>query len=136
MSVHVSRPSQSWQRHANVIAGLAVALALFAAATAILPLAPFSDGGVRLVSKAALVVVALLVTAFARTLIGANPRRHFRMALGTLGGLALGIAISGPLTRMIGAEVSPIAAMCGVIVGWAVAYQFVKGIPRDVTPGA
>jgi hypothetical protein len=92
-----------------------------------------SDEGVRLLSRAAILVVVVLVTAFARTLVGRNPKRHFRMAIGTVGGMAAGIAVSGPLSGMLGFDVSSLSAMCGIFAGWAVAYQFVKHIPRDAT---
>ena len=89
-----------------------------------------SDEGVRLLSRAAVLVVVILVAAFLRTLIGPNPKRHPRMAIGTLGGMAAGIAISGPLSQLLGRDVSSLAALAGVFAGWAVAYQFVKHIPR------
>jgi hypothetical protein len=89
-----------------------------------------SDEGVRLLSKGAILVVAILVAAFFRTLIGPNPKRHPRMAIGTIGGLAAGIAMSGPLSQLVDRDVSSLAALAGVFAGWAIAYQFVKHIPR------
>jgi hypothetical protein len=89
-----------------------------------------SDEGVRLLSKGAILVVAILVAAFFRTLIGPKPKRHPRMAIGTIGGMAAGIAMSGPLSQLVDRDVSSLAALAGVFAGWAIAYQFVKHIPR------
>lgn len=89
-----------------------------------------SPEGVRFISKAALFVVLLLAAAFARTVVGPNPKRHFRMLLGTLGGMALGVALSVPLSKLFDSDVSALSSVAGVLVGWAVAYQFAKQIPR------
>ena len=91
-----------------------------------------SDEGVRFLTKAAILVFALLIAAFFRTLIGRNPKRNARMLLGTIGGMAAGIAASSPLSELIGADVSSLSAMAGVLLGWCVAYQFVKHLPRDL----
>ena len=99
--------------------------------TSISTTAPLSAEGVRLLSRGAIVFVALLATAFARTFVGRNRKRHFIMAMGTVGGLAIGIATASPLSMWIGTDVSSLSAMCGVFVGWVVAYQFVKHIPRN-----
>jgi hypothetical protein len=90
-----------------------------------------SDEGVRLLSRAAIVVVVLLVAAFVRTLVGPNPKRQFRMAMGTIGGLIAGIAISAPASQAIGTDVSTLCSIAGIFLGWAVAYQFVKHLPRN-----
>ena len=90
-----------------------------------------SDEGVRLLSKIAVLVVAILIAAFFHTLIGRNRKRHLRMAIGTVTGLAAGIAVSDPLSRMLGIDVSSLIAMLGVFVGWSIAYQFARRIPRD-----
>jgi hypothetical protein len=92
-----------------------------------------SDEGVRLLSKAAILVVAILVAAFFRTLIGRNPKRNARMAMGTVGGMAAGIAVSSPLSKWFGIDVSSLSAMAGVVLGWVVAYQFIKHLPRNVS---
>lgn len=92
-----------------------------------------SDEGVRLLSKAAILLVAILVAAFFRTLIGRNPKRNGGMAIGTVGGMAVGIAVSRPLSDAIGIDVSSLSAIAGVFLGWAVAYQFVKHLPRNVS---
>ena len=127
------RHAEHWwgRRHFYVSAAVTTALLLLLLWTSISPTAPLTDEGVRLLSKGALLFVALLVAAFARTLIGRNPRRQFRMAMGTVGGIAAGIAVAPALSAWIGADVSSLSAMCGVFLGWAVAYQFVKQIPRN-----
>ncbi len=123
--------SWSWRRHFIVSVAITFAVLLLILVTTISPSAPLTDEGVRVLSKGAIVVVALLVAAFARTVVGRNPKRNFRMALGTIGGIAAGIAVSGPLSAWIGTDVSSLSALCGVFIGWAVAYQFVKSIPRN-----
>jgi hypothetical protein len=66
-----------------------------------------------------------------RTIVGPNKRRGRIMTVGTIGGLAFGIAISTPVSRWYGADVSAIVACIGIILGWAVAWQFAKQIPRE-----
>ena len=122
--------SRSWGRHVYVNVTITVVVLLLILWTSISPSELLSNEGVRLLSKGALLVVALLVAAFAKTVVGRNPKRQFRMALGTIGGLATGVAVAPPLSAWIGADVSSLSAMCGVFLGWAVAYQFVKQIPR------
>ena len=125
------RSTASWwsTRHGIVNAGLALTVLLVVLWTSVAP--ELSAEGERLLGRGAILVVALLVTAFARTLVGRNPKRHFRMALGTIGGLAAGIWASAPLSAWMGTDVSTLAAIGGVFLGWAVAYQFVKQIPRE-----
>jgi hypothetical protein len=119
-----------WQRHLGVNAGVSVALLAVMLWWSIVP--ELSDEGRRLLARGALLLVMLLVAALARTLVGRNPKRQLRMAVGTIGGMAAGVAASAPLSAAIGTDVSTLSAIAGVFVGWAVAYQFVKRIPRDV----
>ena len=86
--------------------------------------------GFRLVSLTALLAVMILVGAAFRTLVGNGRRRQRVMVLGTLGGMAFGILIAPPLSSWFGAEVSAITALIGIVLGWAVAWQFIKRIPR------
>ena len=130
-SPHTDRAPDSWwwTRHGFVNAALVFVVLLVVLWTSVAP--ELSDEGVRLLSPGALVVVMVVVTAFARTLVGRNPKRHVRMFLGTIGGLAAGIWMGAPLSAWIGSDVSSLSAVGGVFVGWAVAYQFIKHIPRN-----
>ena len=92
-----------------------------------------SDEGVRLLMRAALVAVVILVAAFFRTLVGTNPKRHGRLTLGTIGGMAAGIAVADPLSQWAGWDVSTLTAVAGIFAGWAVAYQFVRHLPRNAS---
>ena len=92
---------------------------------------PLSDEGVRLLTKGAILVVVILVTACVRTMVGPNPKRHRRMALGTVGGIAGGIAVASPLSTWFGTDVSALSALGGLLLGWTVAYQFMHHIPRE-----
>ena len=90
-----------------------------------------SDEGVKFLSKAAIFVVLLLVTAAIRTYVGPNPKRQFGMAIGTVGGIAIGIAMTSTLSAWAGRDVFNFAILAGVFAGWLLAYQFVKHIPRN-----
>jgi hypothetical protein len=90
-----------------------------------------NEEGVRLISKAVLVGVLIVVTAFARTMVGPSKRRGSYMLLGTLGGMAAGIAASAVLSRWFAADVSVILACLGIFAGWAVAWRFARVIPRE-----
>lgn len=126
------RSSERWWSNRQLFVNAAVALALLALMLwwSFVPAASLSEEGVRLLSRGALLAVLVLVTAFARTIVGRNPKRNVGMLMGTLGGMAAGIAVAAPLSRLFGTDVSSLSAICGVILGWAVAYQFVKHIPR------
>jgi multisubunit Na+/H+ antiporter MnhF subunit len=90
-----------------------------------------SDEGVRLVSRLALVVVLILVAAAFRTMVGPSKRRGRVVAMGTIGGIAFGIVVAYPISRWFGADVSAIAACMGIIVGWAISWQYARKIPRE-----
>lgn len=90
-----------------------------------------SDEGVRLVSRVALVVVLILVSATVRTMVGPSKRRGRIMGIGGIGGLALGILIADPVSQWFGADLSAIAACMGIIVGWGVSWHYARQIPRE-----
>ncbi len=90
-----------------------------------------SSEGVALISRVALVAVLILVTAAVRTLVGPSQRRGLYMGLGTLGGMAHGIAAASLISRWIRADVSVILACLGIVAGWAVAWLFARRIPRE-----
>ena len=89
-----------------------------------------SDEGVRLVSRVALVVVLVLAGALVRTAVGTNRKRNQIMAAGTVSGVAFGVLIAPPLSRWFGADVSSITTCIGIVLGWGVAWQFAKQLPR------
>lgn len=90
-----------------------------------------SSEGVPLISRVALVAVLILVTAVVRTLVGPSKRRGLYMQIGTLGGMAVGIAAASAISRLIMTDVSVILTCLGISAGWAVAWLFARRIPRD-----
>ena len=90
-----------------------------------------STEGVTLLSKVALVVVLTVATAWVRVLIGPGKRRGFLMGIGTLGGMATGIAVSSLTSRWIATDLSVICACLGIFAGWMVAWRFARRIPRE-----
>ena len=90
-----------------------------------------SHEGVMLIARTALVTVLILVTAFARVLVGPSRRRGLYMQIGGLGGMATGVAVSSLLSRWVGTDVSVICACVGVVAGWGVAWLFARRIPRE-----
>ena len=89
-----------------------------------------SDEGIRLVSRLALVLAIILVTAAVRTAVGPGRQRARVMAAGTVGGMALGLLASVTLSKWIAADVSSLSALGGVIVGWTIAWLFARRLPR------
>ena len=90
-----------------------------------------SREGVELVSRVALIAFLIVVTAIMRTVVGPRKRRGFYMGLGTLGGMAAGVAAASPMSRLIGTDVSVIFACLGIVAGWSVAWIFARRIPRE-----
>jgi MFS family permease len=90
-----------------------------------------SSEGVALVSRVALVAVLIVVTAVMRTVVGPSKRRGFYMGLGTLGGIAMGLAGASLMSHWTGRDVSVILACLGVFAGWAVAWIYARRIPRE-----
>jgi CHASE2 domain-containing sensor protein len=91
-----------------------------------------SNEGVTLIWRVALVVVAIIANAFFRALVGPSKRRSFYMGVGTVGGIAAGVAAASLLFSWGRTDVSPsIFAFVGMIAGWAVAWRFARQIPRE-----
>jgi glycopeptide antibiotics resistance protein len=90
-----------------------------------------SNEGVTLISRAALVVALIIVTAFVRVLVGRSRRRAVHMGMGTLGGISAGVAVASLLSRWITTDISVICACLGIIAGWGVAWLFARRIPRE-----
>ena len=90
-----------------------------------------SNEGVALISRVALVAVAVIVVAVVRTLAGPYKRRGLYLQIGTLGGMAVGIAAASLISRWVMTDLSVILACFGILVGWGVAWPFVRRIPRE-----
>lgn len=91
-----------------------------------------TDEGVALILRVALVVAAIVATAVLRALVGPSRRRSLYMGVGTLGGMAAGVAVSSLLFSWVSVAVSPsIFAFAGMIAGWGVAWPFARRIPRE-----
>jgi len=90
-----------------------------------------SDEGVALISRVALVAVAVLVVDVVRTLVGPSKRRGLRMQIGTLGGMTAGIAAASLISRWVMTDLSAILLCLGTFAGWGVAWRFVRRIPRE-----
>jgi MFS family permease len=90
-----------------------------------------SSEGVALISRVALVAVLIVVTAVVRTVVGPSKRRGLYMGLGTLGGMAAGIAMASLVSRWIMMDVSVIFSCLGIFAGWSVAWLFARRIPRE-----
>src|SRR5215475_9941834 len=60
-----------------------------------------STEGVTLLSKVALAAILIMATAYVRVLVGPSKKRGFFMGLGTLGGMATGIAVASLLSSWI-----------------------------------
>jgi hypothetical protein len=89
-----------------------------------------SDEGVWTLSRVALVVLLILLAAAVKTMVGPGKQRGRVMLAGTVGGMTLGVLSSQPLSHALGVEVSAITSIIGIVIGWAVAWQFARRIPR------
>ena len=90
-----------------------------------------SREGVALISRLALVAVLILVTAVVRTVVGPSKTRGLYMAVGTVCGMAAGIAAASLTSPWIMTDVSVIFGCLGVFAGWGVAWLFARRIPRE-----
>ena len=86
--------------------------------------------GVWTLSRVALVVLLTLLAAAVKTMVGPSKQRRRVMLVGTVGGLTLGVLGSPLLSNALGVEVSGITTVIGIVIGWAVAWQFARRIPR------
>jgi hypothetical protein len=84
-----------------------------------------------LVSRAALVILLIVVASFFRALVGPGRRRGFFMLAGTLGGMSFGVAVAYLISRWIRTDVSVIGACLGMSVGWGVASLFARRVPLE-----
>jgi len=84
-------------------------------------------------SLPALVLCLILVTAAVQTWVGPSKTRGLYMGLGTLGGVAAGVAVAALISRWIMRDVSAVSACLGVFAGWAVAWFFARRVPRTAS---
>jgi hypothetical protein len=89
-----------------------------------------SDEGIRLVSRLALLVALILVTAAFRTAVGPGRQRGRVMLAGTLGGLTLGVVASSLVSGWVTQDISTLSALAGLILGWTIAWLFARRLPR------
>ena len=87
--------------------------------------------GVALLSRVALVAVLTITTVFVRVLIGPSKRRGFLMGIGTLGGMATGVAVASLTSQWLATDLSVTFACLGIFTGWIVAWRFARRIPRE-----
>ncbi len=91
-----------------------------------------SSAGMTLMGRVALVAVAIVANAFLRTLVGPSRTRGLYMGIGTVGGIAAGVATASLLYSWVTVDVSPaIFAFVGMIAGWGVAWLFARHVPRE-----
>jgi hypothetical protein len=91
-----------------------------------------SSAGVRLITRAAFMLLVIVVTAVARVLVGRGRQREEIMMVGTLGGLASGVFLAYLISLGIKTDVSAICAFFGIVFGWGVAWRFARHFPRGV----
>jgi hypothetical protein len=64
-------------------------------------------------------------------LVGPSKKRGFFMGIGTLSGMATGIAVASLLSWWITTDLSVVSACLGIFAGWGVAWRFARRIPRE-----
>jgi hypothetical protein len=89
-----------------------------------------SHEGVMFVSRAALVIVLIVAAAFVRALVGSDTRRNLIVGVGTLGGMAFGVAVASLVSGWIHIDLSAVFASFGILIGclvaWLIARQFAR----------
>ena len=90
-----------------------------------------TNEGLALISRAALVVLLVVVASFFRTLVGPGRKRGLFVLAGTLGGMSFGVAVAYFISDWIKIDVAVIAACLGMSVGWGIAWLFVRRVPRE-----
>jgi len=93
-----------------------------------------SSAGVTLIGRVALVAVAIIAHGFLRALVGPSRKRGLYMGVGTVTGIAAGVAAASLIYSWITIDVSPaIFAFVGMIAGWGVAWLFARQVPREAS---
>jgi hypothetical protein len=91
-----------------------------------------SNASVTLIGRVALVAVAIIANATLRALVGPSRRRSLYMGVGTVFGMAAGVATASLIYTWVTIDVSPaIFAFVGMIGGWGVAWIFARRIARE-----
>jgi drug/metabolite transporter (DMT)-like permease len=86
---------------------------------------------VTFVSRAALVVLMLVVASFFRALVGPGKRRGRIMLAGTLGGISFGVLVASLVSQWLNNDVLGVCAFLGMVLGWGVCWLFARRIPRE-----
>jgi hypothetical protein len=90
-----------------------------------------SHEGFVFVVRIAMVLLLILVGALVRTFAGPSKRRGVTMDVGGLVGLALGVTFSYLVPASLKMEQSISFAICGMLLGFGVAWLFARRIPRE-----
>jgi hypothetical protein len=90
-----------------------------------------SHEGFVFIVRVAVVLALILFGAIVRTFIGPSKERGRVMGLGMLAGMAVGVAISYLVPSHLKMQESAVFALSGMLLGFAVAWFFAKGIPRQ-----
>jgi len=90
-----------------------------------------SEAGVTLMARVALVTVLIVATAVVRAMVGPSRRRHLYMGVGTVAGMAAGVALASVVQRWTATDVSTIFACLGIVAGWRMAWRFARQVPRE-----
>jgi hypothetical protein len=81
-------------------------------------------------SRAAPVIVLILVAAFFRALVGPGRRRGLIMQAGTLGGISFGVGVA-LISHWVKTDGSAICACLGMSLGLAAGWRFARHVPLE-----
>jgi hypothetical protein len=76
-----------------------------------------SHEGVTLIFRVSLIAALIIVTAFARVLVGPSRKHGVYMGIGALAGMSAGVAVASLLSRSIATDVSVICVCLGISAG-------------------
>jgi len=95
-----------------------------------------TDAGMKLLLRAAVVLLMVAIGAIVRTFIGPSRKRGYVMFAGMFGGMTLAVLFSYAMPPSLNLRESALLAVLGLLVGWAVAWPFARRIPREANPKA
>jgi hypothetical protein len=124
-------PKRTWwmTRHDTInvtILGVILAFVLWGALSR-----PLSTEGIRLVSKATVIVYLITVAIVFQRLVGPGRRRGHVMLAGTFAGFAAGVLAAYPLSQWLDIATSVVSVCVGLTLGWTAAWRFARQIPRE-----
>jgi prepilin signal peptidase PulO-like enzyme (type II secretory pathway) len=90
-----------------------------------------TDEGMKLLLRAAAVLLMIAIGAIVRTFIGPSRGRGIVMFVGMFGGMMLGVLFSYATPISLNLRESALLAILGLLVGWAIAWPFARRIPRE-----